>query len=1027
MAIQFIKDVNVNADLTAIRLIKNGGVSTQFLKADGSVDNNIYLTSEDLPSTLDLFATTTASDIPGYVVLVRNITDSRFNTIPVNVSTGVITTTAQLVGSLISDANIISGNPGIFNITTLGNISRTAGTGEAEFFFRVYKRSNLGVETFITESSKTLPVTNGGYTEFSATALWNNGIFLDTDRIVLKYYADRLTNPVGSNPTYNFQFGGTSPVRSIAAVPVAVLPNIYLKDLADVEDTDALNNEILYWNSTSNLWEHSYVINLLSPASSTVNGYLSSTDWITFNSKANASGTTNYVSKFTGASTLGNSLIFDNGTNVGIGTTNPTSAKLVLNSGTSNQNALINGDKIGFTRTSDAAEVVYFKKDTSLGTEGTANINGYDGIQFRTQGAESVKAVISSTGNVGIGTTSPSGKLTISGIDAGCTIDMFNTGISQKYRLVVNTSSGALAFENNSGSETIRFNQNGNVGIGTTSPSSKLHVVGEGVFDDGTNGRLTFGNASGQNDIYSTTTAFGGWKNLRLSSNELILSTGGTTERMRITSGGNVGIGTTSPTSRLQVDGQGRFYTGSSSVAGVIVNGAGGVGTTSQGVLQFGDTNTNFQIQAGDDYVGMLFKVGAERMRITSAGNVGIGTSSPSEKLEVQNGTAGAKIKVSNSGGGSASLEISSNASSVAQLNFTNQLSLIGGNVGIGTTSPFRTLDINGNLRVQSGTIDLGNSTNEQIWSSLNNINFKTNGSEKVIITSSGNVGIGLTDPIAKLEVYESARVRNPSNANERLNFGWTNLNTVAYIDAYNFSTGTRPSLALQPEGGNVGIGTTSPAAKLDVAGDALINGVTVGAGPSNIVTNTVVGFIAGSSLTTGAENIFIGKYSGSIATDCNNSTVIGGYLSPSKIGFNESDTLSIEKPDSELNGYIGESAGLPHIWSPKTIVITDTSNAVLVRMKCILYSSIFMEYNLEDTNGNMRAGSIKAIWNADASTIKVTEETTDSIGITSGCVIELVQDGADEIIVRFINTNGFDTYCNTTSRILIRPTIQIL
>ncbi|WP_296683216.1 tail fiber domain-containing protein [Flavobacterium sp.] len=68
--------------------------------------------------------------------------------------------------------------------------------------------------------------------------------------------------------------------------------------------------------------------------------------------------------------------------------------------------------------------------------------------------------------------------------------------------------------------------------------------------------------------------------------------------------------------------------------------------------------------------------------------NVGIGTTSPSEKLEVQSGAAGAKIKVSNSGGGYATLECSSNASSVAQLSFTNQLSLIGGNVGIGTTSP---------------------------------------------------------------------------------------------------------------------------------------------------------------------------------------------------------------------------------------------------------------------------------------------------------------------------------------------------
>jgi len=267
-------DLGVN-DITAAKLIKDGGFDYQFLKADGSVDNNIYLTSADLPSTLDLYATTTASDISGYTVLVRNIADTRFNTTAVDVSTGVITSVGQLVGSLITDANIISGNPGVFDFKTIGNISRTSGTGQAEFFFRIYKRNLAGTETLIAESDYTLPVTNGGYVEFSATALWNDGIFLDTDRVVLKYYANRLTSPVGSDPIYQFQFGGASPVRSSAAIPTSVMPNIYLRDLADVENVDALNNEILYWNDLASLWEHSLAENLVPLATETQKGLVS--------------------------------------------------------------------------------------------------------------------------------------------------------------------------------------------------------------------------------------------------------------------------------------------------------------------------------------------------------------------------------------------------------------------------------------------------------------------------------------------------------------------------------------------------------------------------------------------------------------------------------------------------------------------------------------------------------------------------------------------------------------------------------
>jgi len=255
---------NVNLgvySLTANALIKNGGVDTQFLKADGSVDNNTYLTANDLPSTLTLYATNVAASVSGYFKLVTTIDDPDFNTTAVDISTGEISTTTQLIASLVSPANLINGNPGVFNVTTIGDIKKVSGSGEAEFYFEIYKRTSAGVETMVGISGPTLPVVNSGYAEFSATALWNDGTFDVTDTIVLKFYGARIAG--GSNPTYNFQFGGVSPVRTIVPIPTAVIPNIYLEQLADVEDGTASNNDGIYYDTTASLWKYKSIATVL--------------------------------------------------------------------------------------------------------------------------------------------------------------------------------------------------------------------------------------------------------------------------------------------------------------------------------------------------------------------------------------------------------------------------------------------------------------------------------------------------------------------------------------------------------------------------------------------------------------------------------------------------------------------------------------------------------------------------------------------------------------------------------------------
>jgi hypothetical protein len=208
--------------LSSIKSFIVGTLKTSDLINDGDDGVSHFITLQDLPSNLTLYATNAASDISTYFKLVSSITDPSYNTTAVNIPTGAITTNNQFIASLATSANVIVGNPGIFNVTTIGNIQKLSGTGNAEFYFEVWKRVAAGTETLITISSSTLPVLNSGYAEFSASALWNDGTFLATDRIVLKYYATRI--PTGSDPSYQFQFGGLSPVRTLVPIPLTVSP-----------------------------------------------------------------------------------------------------------------------------------------------------------------------------------------------------------------------------------------------------------------------------------------------------------------------------------------------------------------------------------------------------------------------------------------------------------------------------------------------------------------------------------------------------------------------------------------------------------------------------------------------------------------------------------------------------------------------------------------------------------------------------------------------------------------------------------
>ena len=215
--------------------------------------------------------------------------------------------------------------------------------------------------------------------------------------------------------------------------------------------------------------------------------------------------------------------------------------------------------------------------------------------------------------------------------------------------------------------------QSGNVGIGNSNPSgmssnaNKL-VVGTGSGNQGMSvyagtsvGRYAFARAVGDNtDAYDGGMAYDGSRNLTFHTNA-------NAERMRIDGSGNVGIGTSSPSSKLQIMGgtsgvdqislSSNLSDNTVKYAGLVMtmytnNTAALIGAKAEN----GNTSL-FYGSSGSDHRGVTKHIwytnsnynstsgNTERMRIDSSGNVGIGLTSPSERLHVYSGTGNVPAK----------------------------------------------------------------------------------------------------------------------------------------------------------------------------------------------------------------------------------------------------------------------------------------------------------------------------------------------------------------------------------------------
>ena len=493
-----------------------------------------------------------------------------------------------------------------------------------------------------------------------------------------------------------------------------------------------------------------------------------------------------------------------------------------------------------------------------------------------TTNPDSTPFVITADGNVGVGTSSPinnanSSSVSINGGSNGGRIYLLKS--ATQYGVIYSANTNLFDIEG-IGNNAIRFNTNltnrmfiasaGNIGVGTMNPNATLTVVGgvsaTGDFSVNTGSRLNFSTSSTSTSIRRNPSANG----MEFFTTD--------TSRMFIADGGNVGIGTTNPIEKLTLNGAvntNRLVQFSESNTA-----KGYVGLGADNILRFATTDTA-QVRLNTNNL--------DRLNVDSAGNVGIGTLSPSTKLQVEGAVKLGRNDTSLEGGQINFCRSIDNASAfyIDAYGNTNTpsfriASLVGGgvaltidgsnsNIGVGS-APYSKFSVYGgstygivnvvaaiaNNESSISFFDSGDADSDK-WvvgknignNATDSFSIARSGTEHVIVTTAGNVGIGTASTGNRLAI-NTAAAGIGGIAITQSTFGTLLMLPRSSVGNYNplvqandqaiiFSGGPQNSgtgLSIAPwststtgmritVAGNVGIGVASPSYQLQLSTDS--------------------------------------------------------------------------------------------------------------------------------------------------------------------------------------------------------------